>query len=294
MRAVETGSSVGSSYVDALAYAVSSCVTEPSWRRGVGHGAGQPARRLPSSCQDASRCLRATQWPKCHGVSSYVDGGAGPALGAHRHSGTDPRNSQRARRVALACEVVSEDHITRSKTARGAIADPDFHLPHENKNVLSPRRGVPIAPIVRRETAEHEVGTRLKRNVVALLGRQREIFKMGLAVVARIYPYDHARAPSHREIIVHVKAYSASSPTPKPLASLLRTLPPDKSVANGRSSKVTASSSACKQSAGPRRTDRAGRPRHFRLAGASAALRRKRPFWRRRSKRPEIVQPDPP
>jgi hypothetical protein len=64
--------------------------------------------------------------------------------------------------------------------------------------------------MVRRETAEHEVGTRLKRNVVALLGRQREIFKMGLAVGARIYPYDHARAPSHREIIVHAKAYSAS------------------------------------------------------------------------------------
>jgi hypothetical protein len=42
--------------------------------------------------------------------------------------------------VALACEVVSEDHITRSKTARGAIADPDFHLPHENKNVFSPGR----------------------------------------------------------------------------------------------------------------------------------------------------------
>jgi hypothetical protein len=89
--------------------------------------------------------------------------------------------------VALACEVVSEDHITRSKTARGAIADPDFHLPHENKNVLSPGRGVPIAPIVRRETAEHEVGTRLKHNVVVFLGRQREIFKMDLAVVARIY-----------------------------------------------------------------------------------------------------------
>jgi hypothetical protein len=51
---------------------------------------------------------------------------------------------------------------------------------------------------------------------VALLGRQREIFKMGLAVVARIYPYDHARAPSHREIIVHAKAYPASSPTTKP------------------------------------------------------------------------------
>jgi hypothetical protein len=106
--------------------------------------------------------------------------------------------------VALACEIVSEDHITRSKTAGGAIADPDFHLPHENKNVLSPGRGVPIAPIVRRETAEPEVGTRLKRNVVALLGRQREIFKMGLAVVAGIYPHDHARTPSHSEIIVHV------------------------------------------------------------------------------------------
>src|ERR1700730_13075603 len=85
------------------------------------------------------------------------------------------------------------------RRARGAIADPDFHLPHENKNVLSPGRGVPIAPIVRRETAEHEVGARLERNVVALFGRQREIFKMGLAVVARIYPYDHARAPTHRE-----------------------------------------------------------------------------------------------
>jgi len=126
-----------------------------------------------------------------------------PALGAHRHSGTDPRNSLRARRVALACEVVSEDHITRSKTARGAIADPDFHLPNENKNVLSPGRGVPIAPMVRGETAEDEVGTRLNCNLVALLGRQREILKMGLAVVARIYLYDNALTPSHREIIVH-------------------------------------------------------------------------------------------
>jgi len=35
--------------------------------------------------------------------------------------------------VALAREVVSEDHITRSKTPLGAIADPDFHLPGENK-----------------------------------------------------------------------------------------------------------------------------------------------------------------
>src|SRR5258708_21659772 len=108
--------------------------------------------------------------------------------------------------------------------------------------------GGQTAPIARREPAEHEVGARMKRNVVALLGRQREIFRMGLAVVARIYPYDHARAPSYRELIVHAKAYSASSPTTKPLASLLRTLPPDKSVANGISSKVTASSSACKQS----------------------------------------------
>src|SRR5205823_6671356 len=136
-----------------------------------------------------------------YSASPYVDG-AGPALSAHRHSGADPRNPHRARRVALACEVVSEDHITRSKTARGAIANPDFHLPRENKNVLPPGRGVPIAPIVRRETAEHEVATRLKCNVVALVGRQREIFKMGLPVLARIDPYDHARAPSHRKIVV--------------------------------------------------------------------------------------------
>src|SRR5205085_8286119 len=136
-------------------------------------------------------------------VSSCVDGGRDPPSGAHRHSGTDAGNSQRARRVALACEIVGEDCITRSKTARGAIADPDFHLPRENKNVLPPGRGVPIAPMVRRERAKHEVGTRLKRNVVALLGGRREIFKMGLAVVARIYPYDHARTPCHGEIIVH-------------------------------------------------------------------------------------------
>src|SRR6202047_2221173 len=217
MRAVETWSSVGSSYVDALAYAVSSCVTEPSWRRGVRHGAGRRASTFPAY----AKMPRSAMGVLMHGW------GPGPALGAHRHSGTDAGNSHRARRVALACEIVGEDYVTRSKTAHGAIADPDFHLPRENKNVLAPGRGVPIAPIVRRETAEHEVGTRLKRNVVALLGRQREIFKMGLAVVARIYPYDHARAPSHREIIVHAKACSASSPTTKPLASLLRTLPPD-------------------------------------------------------------------
>ena len=118
-----------------------------------------------------------------------------PALGADRHSGTDAGTSHRARRVALACEIVGEDYITRSKTARGAIADPDLRLPRENKNVLSPGCGVPITGIVRRETAEHEIGPRLKRKIMALLGRQREIFKMGLAVMARIYPYDHARAP---------------------------------------------------------------------------------------------------
>ena len=65
--------------------------------------------------------------------------------------------------MALAREVVGEDDITRSKTARAVIADPDFHLPRENKNVLAPGRGVPIAEIVRRETAEAEIGTRVKR-----------------------------------------------------------------------------------------------------------------------------------
>src|SRR5437660_4055687 len=157
----------------------------------------QPApRRLMPRCLAVSQRNTVAELPWSVLIRGWRPG---PALGAHRHSGTDPRNSQRARRVALACEVISEDHITRSETARGAIADSDFHLAHENKNVLSPGRGVPIAPIVRRETAEHEVGTRLKCNVVALLGRQREIFKMGLAVVARIDPYDHARAPFHSE-----------------------------------------------------------------------------------------------
>src|SRR5438132_14005980 len=110
MRAVETGSSVGLSYVDALAYAVSSRVTEPSRRGGVGHCADQPA----SASRLMPRCLAVPQsnTAAAMGLSSYVDG-AGPALGAHRHSGTDPRNSQRARRVSLAREVVSEDHITR-------------------------------------------------------------------------------------------------------------------------------------------------------------------------------------
>jgi hypothetical protein len=51
--------------------------------------------------------------------------------------------------VALACEVVGEDQITRSEAACGAIADPDFHPPDKNKDVLSPGRGVPIAPIGR-------------------------------------------------------------------------------------------------------------------------------------------------
>src|SRR5262249_32877538 len=134
----------------------------------------------------------------------------GLVLATHWHSGTDAGTSHRAGRVALAREIVGEDDITRSKTARGAIADPDFHLPCENKNVLPTGRGVPVAEIVRRETAEHQTGTGLKCNVMALLlGEQREIFKMGLAVLARIYPYDHARAPSFREIIVHAK-YSAS------------------------------------------------------------------------------------
>src|SRR5213595_664356 len=149
--------------------------------------------------------------------------GAGPILRAHRHSGTDAGTPHRARRVALACEVVSEDDIPRSKTPRRAIADPDFHLPLENKNVLPPGRGVPITRIVRRETAEHEVGARLNRNVVALLSRQREILKMGLAVLA----YISVRVPSHREIIMHAKADSAPSPTIKPLASRLHTLPPE-------------------------------------------------------------------
>jgi hypothetical protein len=60
---------------------------------------------------------------------------------------------------------------------------------------LPPGCGVPIAEIVRSETAETEVGARLKSHIVDLLGWEREILKMGLTVLARIYSYDHARAP---------------------------------------------------------------------------------------------------
>jgi hypothetical protein len=99
-------------------------------------------------------------------------------------------------RVVWPWPVRSSARTTSPGPKRRVVPSPiPISLPHENKNVLSPGRGMPIAPVVRRETAEHEVGTRLKRNVVAHLGWQREILKMGLAVVARIYPYDHARAP---------------------------------------------------------------------------------------------------
>jgi len=61
-------------------------------------------------------------------------------------------------------------------------------------------------------------------------GRQlapRPLMARCLAVPQSNTVADHACAPSHREIIVHAKAYSVSSPTTKPLASLLRTLPPE-------------------------------------------------------------------
>src|SRR5580692_370288 len=169
----------------------------------VCHGAGRRASTFPAYAK----------MPRSAMAVLMRGWGPGPASGAHRHSGTDAGTSHRARRVAPACEIVGEDHITRPKTARGAIADPDFHLPRENKNVLPPGRGVPIAEIVRRETAEHEIGARLKRNIMALLCRQGEIFKMGLAVLARTYPYISVRSCAcsfNREIIVHAKAYPAS------------------------------------------------------------------------------------
>src|SRR5437763_15432385 len=161
------------------------------WNRAVlvrGHGrAAVSASRLMPKCLEVP-------W-----TSSCV--GRAPVLHAHLHSGTDAGNSHRARRVALACEVVSEDDIPRSKTPRRAIADPDFHLPLENKNVLPPGRGVPIARIVRRETAEHEVGARLNRNVVALLSQQREISKW-VWPSWPVYMRTIMRVPSHRDMIM--------------------------------------------------------------------------------------------
>src|SRR5438105_8541046 len=93
------------------------------WRRGVRHGAGRRASTFPAGAKMPRNAMGVLM----HGW------GPGPALGAHRHSGTDAGNPHRARRVALACEVVSEDDIPRSKTPRRAIADPDFHLPSRIK-----------------------------------------------------------------------------------------------------------------------------------------------------------------
>src|SRR6267142_1926352 len=136
MRAVETGSSVGSSYVDALTYAVSSCVTEPSWRRGVRHGVGQPASASPAPPKMPRGASEQHSGRSAMGV--LIRGWeAGPALGAHRHSGTDPGNSQRARRVALACEVVGEDNITRPKRRVVPSPIPISICPTRIKNVLS-------------------------------------------------------------------------------------------------------------------------------------------------------------
>src|SRR5215469_6994553 len=81
MRAVETGSSVGSSYVDALAYAVSSCVTEPSWRRGVRHGAGQPASVSPAHAKMPRGASEQHSGRSAMGCP-HTWMGAGPALGA--------------------------------------------------------------------------------------------------------------------------------------------------------------------------------------------------------------------
>src|SRR5262249_30809132 len=131
-----------------------------------------------SWCRTRPSTSRAYAWTPRSAIGVLVRRSEpGPVLATHWHSGTDAATSHRAGRVALAGEIVGEDDITRSKTARGAIADPDFHLPCENKNVLPPGRGVPVAEIVRRETAEHETRARLECNVMALLlDGQREIF----------------------------------------------------------------------------------------------------------------------
>src|SRR5712672_477637 len=95
----------------------------------------------PASPRLMPRCLVV---PQSNTVAEVPRGvlirgwGAGPALGAHRHSGTDPRNSQRARRVALACEVVREDHITRSNGPQENGGTRGWHPP-EAQRCGSPR-----------------------------------------------------------------------------------------------------------------------------------------------------------
>jgi hypothetical protein len=98
--------------------------------------------------------------------------GGRTASGAHRHSGADPRNSHRARRVALACEVVSEDHITRSKTARRAIADPDFHLPREGTVKLAeskPDGAVSGSETMTRSSGQPAIGIIVRRATEAMV-----------------------------------------------------------------------------------------------------------------------------
>src|ERR1700757_3631661 len=74
----------------------------------VCHGAGRRASTFPAYAK----------MPRSAMAVLMRGWGPGPASGAHRHSGTDAGTSHRARRVAPACEIVGEDHITRPKTAR--------------------------------------------------------------------------------------------------------------------------------------------------------------------------------
>src|SRR3954454_3876631 len=119
--------------------------------------------------------------PHAAGVSLYVNGGQDPhqaltgTVALIRGTPTE--------RVVWPWPVRSSARTTSPGPKRRVVPSPIpiSICPARIKMYCRPRRGVPIAPIVGRETAEHEVATRLKCNVVALVGRQREIFKVGSA-----------------------------------------------------------------------------------------------------------------
>jgi len=159
------------------------------------------------------RCLAVTQsnqWPKGHGRVLIRGWAAGPV----RHPTATVALIRGTSQRSASCgpwpvKVVSED---QSPVQTTCVPSPiPFHLPHENKNVLvagarcANRSNSPPG-----KQAEPRVGTRLKRNVVALpsAGRGRSS-KWGLPSLAVSYPYDHALRSFPQKTFVHAKAYSA-------------------------------------------------------------------------------------
>ena len=64
--------------------------------------------------------------------------------------------------VSAAGGVVGEHHVAWTETANRAVASFDFYLPGERDDVLSPRRRMIGAQMIRRRTAKHDAMGRLE------------------------------------------------------------------------------------------------------------------------------------